>query len=181
MTRNSASGANKQRRRPQREDSGTNRWKVQPGHTNPDLRLDGQTTTQSFEPLERSHKSAIVVGQQGWKSKENDVEPGQAAQVDVWDQLWGDAARPAAKVTRIDERQTITRMGTPELSKHHPGIPKSGLVVPGKLVDVVLKKDQGTGRTVKGVISEVLTRGDHPRGIKVRLMDGQVGRVQKVH
>lgn len=51
-------------------------------------------------------------------------------------------------------------------------------VVPGAGVNIVLKADQPTGRTVQGVIGDVLTRGNHPRGIKVRLTDGRVGRVQ---
>lgn len=51
-------------------------------------------------------------------------------------------------------------------------------VVPGARVNIVLKADQPTGRTVHGVIGDVLTRGNHPRGIKVRLTDGRIGRVQ---
>lgn len=51
-------------------------------------------------------------------------------------------------------------------------------VVPGAGVNIVLKADQPTGRTVQGTIDHVLTRGNHPRGIKVRLTDGRVGRVQ---
>ena len=31
---------------------------------------------------------------------------------------------------------------------------------------------------MRGIVGELLTRGDHPRGIKVRLRDGRVGRVQ---
>lgn len=53
-------------------------------------------------------------------------------------------------------------------------------VVPGAGVNIVLKADQPTGRTVQGVIGDVLTRGNHPRGIKVRLTDGRVGRVQSM-
>lgn len=53
-------------------------------------------------------------------------------------------------------------------------------VVPGAGVNIVLKADQQTGRTVQGVIGDVLTRGNHPRGIKVRLTDGRVGRVQSM-
>lgn len=45
-------------------------------------------------------------------------------------------------------------------------------------MSIILKVDQPTGRQVQGIISEVLGRGDHPRGIKVRLVDGRVGRVQ---
>lgn len=53
-------------------------------------------------------------------------------------------------------------------------------VVPGAGVNIVLKADQPTGRTVQGTIGDVLTRGNHPRGIKVRLTDGRVGRVQSM-
>ncbi|KAK3319516.1 hypothetical protein B0T19DRAFT_268685 [Cercophora scortea] len=51
-------------------------------------------------------------------------------------------------------------------------------VIPGAQVNIVLKQDQPTGRTVSGTVQNVLTRGNHPRGIKVRLADGRVGRVQ---
>jgi uncharacterized repeat protein (TIGR03833 family) len=51
----------------------------------------------------------------------------------------------------------------------------------GLLVDVVLKADQPTGALTRGVVKEVLTPSPtHPRGIKVRLTDGQVGRVQRI-
>lgn len=46
---------------------------------------------------------------------------------------------------------------------------------------MVLKKDQRTGRRTRGVVKDVLTRSaHHPHGIKVRLQDGRVGRVQKI-
>nr|POF02520.1 uncharacterized protein ywbe [Quercus suber] len=59
-------------------------------------------------------------------------------------------------------------------------VPKIGQVVPGAAVSIVLKADQSTGREVQGFVQDLLTRGDHPRGIKVRLQDGQVGRVQRM-
>lgn len=59
-------------------------------------------------------------------------------------------------------------------------MPKTNAVIPGASVNIVLKADQPTGRTVSGVVSDVLTRGNHPRGIKVRLSDGRVGRVQSM-
>jgi uncharacterized repeat protein (TIGR03833 family) len=43
-----------------------------------------------------------------------------------------------------------------------------------------LKVDQPTGREVQGIVAELLTIGNHPRGIKVRLQDGRVGRVQRM-
>lgn len=64
--------------------------------------------------------------------------------------------------------------------RRHPPVPKTTSVIPGAGVNIVLKADQPTGRTVSGVVRDVLTRGDHPRGIKVRLSDGRVGRVQSM-
>ncbi|GAA5912470.1 hypothetical protein JCM6882_005522 [Rhodosporidiobolus microsporus] len=54
------------------------------------------------------------------------------------------------------------------------------LLVAGTKVAITLKEDQGTGRTVEGVVRERLTKGDHPRGVKIRLEDGRVGRVVRV-
>ncbi len=51
----------------------------------------------------------------------------------------------------------------------------------GSKVYIVLKKDQRTGKKTKGVVKDLLTRSSfHPHGIKVRLEDGRVGRVQEV-
>jgi uncharacterized repeat protein (TIGR03833 family) len=51
----------------------------------------------------------------------------------------------------------------------------------GAEVMIVLKKDQRKGRLTKGKVKEILTRSaNHPHGIKVRLMDGKVGRVIEV-
>lgn len=47
-------------------------------------------------------------------------------------------------------------------------------------VSIILKQDQPTGCQVQGFVAEVLTHGNHPRGIKVRLTDGRVGRVQRL-
>ena len=57
-------------------------------------------------------------------------------------------------------------------------VPKMSQLRKGVGVRIVLKADQHTGKLTMGKISDILTRGDHPRGIKVRLADGQVGRVQ---
>jgi uncharacterized repeat protein (TIGR03833 family) len=52
---------------------------------------------------------------------------------------------------------------------------------PGLLVEVVLKRDQATGRRTRGIVREILTPSPtHPRGIKVRLASGEVGRVQTI-
>jgi len=53
---------------------------------------------------------------------------------------------------------------------------------PGLEVDIVLKKDQPTGQLTHGIVKDILTSSSqHHRGIKVRLQDGQVGRVQKIY
>jgi uncharacterized repeat protein (TIGR03833 family) len=52
---------------------------------------------------------------------------------------------------------------------------------PGVCVAIVLKQDQRTGRRTVGVVKDLLTNSPtHPHGIKVRLEDGQVGRVQEI-
>ncbi len=54
-------------------------------------------------------------------------------------------------------------------------------IKPGIEVDIVLKKDQRTGKTTRGVVRDILTKSaSHPHGIKVRLADGQVGRVKNI-
>jgi len=52
---------------------------------------------------------------------------------------------------------------------------------PGLRVSIVLKKDQRTGRQTEGIVKEILTKSPaHPHGIKVRLEDGEVGRVRRI-
>lgn len=55
-------------------------------------------------------------------------------------------------------------------------------IKPGLKVSIVLKKDQRTGTLTEGVVADILTNSPtHPHGIKVRLTDGQVGRVKKIY
>ena len=52
---------------------------------------------------------------------------------------------------------------------------------PGIRVAIVLKQDQRTGKQTVGIVKDLLTNSKfHPHGIKVRLTDGQVGRVQEI-
>ncbi len=52
-------------------------------------------------------------------------------------------------------------------------------IKPGMTVEIVLKKDQRSGTLTRGVVKNLLTKSPfHPHGIKVRLEDGQVGRVK---
>ncbi|TDL33065.1 YwbE family protein [Jeotgalibacillus sp. S-D1] len=52
---------------------------------------------------------------------------------------------------------------------------------PGIEVDIVLKQDQRSGKLTRGIVKDLLTKSpNHPHGIKVRLEDGQVGRVKNI-
>ena len=54
-------------------------------------------------------------------------------------------------------------------------------IKPGSTVEIVLKQDQRTGRRTRGIVRDILTNSPtHLHGIKVRLADGQVGRVQEI-
>ncbi|PFJ17762.1 hypothetical protein COD67_03040 [Bacillus cereus] len=58
---------------------------------------------------------------------------------------------------------------------------KRSNITPGLEVDIVLKQDQRIGKLTRGIVKDILTNSpSHPHGIKVRLQDGQVGRVQNI-
>jgi len=54
-------------------------------------------------------------------------------------------------------------------------------IYPGLKVQVVKKEDQRTGKLTEGTVQALLTKSPfHPHGIKVKLEDGTVGRVQEI-
>ena len=54
-------------------------------------------------------------------------------------------------------------------------------IKPGLKVKVVLKKDQKSGKLTEGLVKDILTNSSiHPHGIKVRLTNGDVGRVKEI-
>jgi uncharacterized repeat protein (TIGR03833 family) len=54
-------------------------------------------------------------------------------------------------------------------------------IFPGLEVGIILKKDQRNGTVTYGFVKDLLTSSAfHSRGIKVRLEDGQVGRVVEI-
>ena len=58
---------------------------------------------------------------------------------------------------------------------------KRSNIKPGMEVAIVLKHDQRTGKLTEGIVKDILTKSpQHPHGIKVRLEDGQVGRVKEI-
>lgn len=51
----------------------------------------------------------------------------------------------------------------------------------GLKVKIVLKQDQKSGKLTEGIVQDILTNSPvHPHGIKVRLIDGAVGRVKQI-
>jgi uncharacterized repeat protein (TIGR03833 family) len=54
-------------------------------------------------------------------------------------------------------------------------------IKPGIGVLIVLKQDQHSGKLTQGIVKDIFTKSpNHPHGIKVRLQDGQVGRVKEI-
>ena len=54
-------------------------------------------------------------------------------------------------------------------------------IKPGMRVNIILKKDQRSGILTEGIVKDLLTSAPkHHRGIKVRLEDGQIDRVQEI-
>ena len=94
--------------------------------------------------------------------------------------------RPPGRVVRATSRSAVVTWASGEDRFAHvrPGNPdprnRADIAV-GAEVDIVLKADQGTGRRTRGVVREFLTNSKHhPQGIKVRLVDGAIGRVERV-
>ncbi len=54
-------------------------------------------------------------------------------------------------------------------------------IKPGLRVSIVLKEDQRSGKLTDGTVKDILTKSAvHPHGIKVRLENGQIGRVKEI-
>ena len=60
-------------------------------------------------------------------------------------------------------------------------IPNRNQIKKGKNVSIETKENQGTGKLTNGTVENILTSSEsHPHGIKVKLSDGQVGRVKSI-
>ena len=54
-------------------------------------------------------------------------------------------------------------------------------IKPGLRVLIVLKKDQHSGKLTEGIVKNILTKAAvHRHGIKVRLQNGNIGRVKEI-
>ena len=94
--------------------------------------------------------------------------------------------RPPGRFVRAPSRSAVVTWASSEDRFAHvrPGDPdprnRADIAV-GAEVDIVLKADQSTGRLTRGVVREFLTNSKHhPQGIKVRLVDGAIGRVERI-
>lgn len=66
-------------------------------------------------------------------------------------------------------------------SHDNPNPPKRSEIKPGKAVWIIEKENYGTDNYKQGIVKDILTsKSFHSRGIKVRLVDGSVGRVQQI-
>ena len=100
---------------------------------------------------------------------------------------WLDKAGDLRAMTQERNAPVSPSPVTPAANKPAPIAPSNlsgmrrGGVRRGLRVAIVLKADQGTGKLTEGVVRDLLTSADyHPRGIKVRLESGDVGRVQVI-
>jgi uncharacterized repeat protein (TIGR03833 family) len=86
-------------------------------------------------------------------------------------------SRVAAREASLAGVQTTEGL-SPSQSDLRSGTSRSH-VRRGRRVAIVLKADQDTGKLTQGIVRDVLTNSEiHPRGIKVRLESGEVGRVK---
>ena len=66
------------------------------------------------------------------------------------------------------------------MTQYHDGTQRKD-VKPGLHAFIVQKQDQPTGKFTEGIVKDLLTNiSVHPRGIKVRLQTGEIGRVQAI-
>ena len=89
--------------------------------------------------------------------------------------------RPNRQSQRGGRGGNINSNNSPRPPRPRPeyaSVPPIRTIYQGCGVSIILKEDQQSGHQVKGIVADILTRGDHPRGVKVRLRDGRVGRVQ---
>jgi uncharacterized repeat protein (TIGR03833 family) len=90
-----------------------------------------------------------------------------------------DANHLFAITSVIANNKTIFGLSRKSRDRKMKGTIRSN-IRPGMRVKIVLKKDQRSGVLTEGIVQDILTNSpNHPHGIKVRLQDGQVGRVKE--
>jgi uncharacterized repeat protein (TIGR03833 family) len=87
-----------------------------------------------------------------------------------------DKPAPAASPARLTPPEPTALVATNASGTYRRNIR------PGMRVAVVMKEDQPSGELTTGVVRDLLTSSEeHPRGIKVRLVSGLVGRVKVIY
>jgi len=65
------------------------------------------------------------------------------------------------------------------MSADNPNPPPRSRIRPGSAVWIIEKENYGTDKYRQGIVQDILTsKENHPRGVKVRLTNGIIGRVQ---
>jgi uncharacterized repeat protein (TIGR03833 family) len=116
----------------------------------------------------------------------NFLEPLRLSEMEQQDAAAGLRLIDADERWRLERRQPAARSFVlkmiPDISEQVDDGRNRSDVARGADVSVVLKEDQPTGKQTRGIVQDLLTKsGFHPRGIKVRLQGGKVGRVQVIH
>ena len=84
------------------------------------------------------------------------------------------------KIVYLKTKDFILKKSNPPSRKATEGQVRGDVKIGGE-VEIILKQDQRTGKLTRGIVAEILTSSSfHPHGIKVRLENGQVGRVQNI-
>jgi uncharacterized repeat protein (TIGR03833 family) len=95
-----------------------------------------------------------------------------------------DCERVAARIREEGASEVVIIKRAEPTNLQQAGTPGGTLraeIRRGLSVAVVTKADQDTDALTEGVVRDILTNSAvHPRGIKVRLEDGQVGRVRRI-
>ena len=85
------------------------------------------------------------------------------------------------------EKHLVEKLGFPQnirlacQTKISGNITIRRLVVDNLDIKIILKQHQRSGKLTEGIVKNILTNSStHPHGIKVRLTDGKIGRVQSI-
>ena len=96
-------------------------------------------------------------------------------------QRWLDAAGDLRDIREEEKRHHVAQAEEPAPVETASGTKRAD-VRPGQRVAIVQKADQTSGTLTEGIVQSILTSSPtHPRGIKVRLETGEVGRVRIVY
>lgn len=119
-----------------------------------------------------------------WRSAFKAIVPAYHMNKEHWNSIILDGTIPQEDIERlILESYELTKPKKKEnrgIRQSMDGTIRNNIKI-GTKVLVVQKQDQRTGKLTEGIVMRLLTNSsNHPRGIKVMLEGGIVGRVQKI-